>query len=154
VAPDPRTLAGQHDESVPETPAGRHWPITLIRILAIVMLLQVFVQAALAGAFVTGNVNLLGLHSANAILLVLMSMALVPATALLVRPGRGPWWPIPVSVLLFTLIGLQVGLGYARQVGLHIPLGVTIMGLTAALTWWSCAYRTVPRPVAKAGVQA
>jgi hypothetical protein len=117
------------------------WPIALVRLLATVVLLQVLVQAALAGGFVTGDVGLLGLHSANGILLVLTTAALLPAAVLLVRPGRGPWWPIVLSVVLWQLVAVQVGFGFARQVGLHIPLGVTITALVAGFTWWSYAYR-------------
>ena len=100
-----------------------------------------FVQAALAGGFITGDVDHLGLHSVNGTLLVLTAGALLPAAVLLVRPGRGPWWPIVFSVVLWQLVAVQVGFGFARQVGLHIPLGVAIMALIAAFTWWSCAYR-------------
>jgi hypothetical protein len=120
---------------------ARRWPIVVIRVLAVVVLLQVLIQAALAGGFVTGDVGLLGLHSANALLLALTSGALLPATVLLVRPGRGPWWPIVVSLTLFSTVVFQIGLGFARLVGLHIPLGVAVMGLTAALTWWAFSYR-------------
>ncbi|MEU4217501.1 hypothetical protein [Actinoplanes sp. NPDC026623] len=126
---------------MPENPPARSWPIAVIRALTLILLLQVLAQAALAGGFVTGNVSLLGLHSANAILLVLTSAALLPATILLVRPGRGPWWPIAFSAGLWVAIVLQVGLGFARLVGLHIPLGMTVMGLTAALNWWAFSYR-------------
>ncbi|GID98382.1 hypothetical protein ACFQFC_32090 [Amorphoplanes digitatis] len=129
---------------MPEIRPARRWPIAVIRTLTVVLLLQVLTQAALAGGFVTGNVKLLGLHSANAILLVLTSAALLPATILLVRPGRGPWWPIAFSVALWWAIVMQVGLGFARQVGLHIPLGMTVMALTSALTWWAFAYRPAP----------
>lgn len=124
----------------------------VIRVLAFVLLLQVLTQAALAGGFVTGDVGLLGLHSANGILLVLTSAALLPAAILLVRPGRGPWWPIVFSVALWWAISIQVGFGFARQVGLHIPLGMTIMGMVSALTWWACAYR--PRPPAPVDAEA
>ena len=117
------------------------WPIIVIRILAVVVLLQVLTQAALAGGFITGDVGLLGLHTANAILLVLTSAALLPATLVLVRPGRGPWWPIVVSVALLSAIVFQIGLGFARLVGLHIPVGMSIMGLIAAFTWWAFGYR-------------
>ena len=101
------------------------------------MLLQVLVQAALAGGFVTDDVALLGLHSANGILLVLTTAALLPATVLLLRPGRGPWWPIAFSVVLWWLVAVQVGFGFARQVGLHIPVGVAIMGLVGGFTGWA-----------------
>jgi len=113
----------------------------VLRVLSVTILLQVLTQAALAGGFITGNVNLLGLHSANGILLVLTSMALLPVAIFLVRPGRGPWWPIVFSVVFWWLIALQVGFGFARQVGLHIPIGVAIMSLISGFTWWSCAYR-------------
>lgn len=128
-----------------ENRLARRWPIIVIRLLAVVVLLQVLAQAALAGGFVTGDVGLLGLHSANAILLTLTSAALMPATILLVRPGRGPWWPIAVSVALWSAVVFQVGLGFSRQVGLHIPVGMSIMGLTAAFTWWAFSYRPARR---------
>jgi hypothetical protein len=86
-------------------------------------------------------VSLLGLHSANGIFLVLTSTALPVLTVLLVRPGRGPWWPIVFSVALWFLIAVQVGFGFARLIGLHIPIGVTIMGLISGFTWWSMLYR-------------
>jgi hypothetical protein len=120
---------------------GHRWPIYSVRFLAVVLLLQVFGQAVLAGGFVSGNVGLLGIHSANAILAVVTSMALILAAVLLLRPGRGPWWPIPVTVVLWLLIATQVALGYARLLGGHIPLGVSIFGFVCALTWWSFAYR-------------
>jgi hypothetical protein len=126
---------------VSENRAVHRWPIAVIRVLAVVVLVQVLAQAALAGGFITGDVNLLGLHSANAILLILTSSALLPAAILLVRPGRGPWWPIVFSVVLWWAITIQVGFGFARHVGLHIPLGTAIMGLIAAFTWWAFAYR-------------
>lgn len=113
----------------------------VLRVLSIFILLQVLTQAALAGGFITGNVNLLGLHSANGIALVLTAGALLPAAILLVRPGRGPWWPIVFSVAFWWLVILQVGFGFARQVGLHIPIGVAIMSLISGFTWWSVAYR-------------
>lgn len=131
------------DPAVPR-PAPR-WPIVAVRGLSAVVLVQVLVQAGLAGGFVTGDVGLLGLHSANGILLVLTTAALLPAAVLLLRPGRGPWWPIVFSVVLWWLVAVQVGFGFARQVGLHIPLGVAVMGLVSGFTWWAFGYRGARR---------
>ncbi|MET0418874.1 MAG: hypothetical protein ABW022_22895, partial [Actinoplanes sp.] len=118
------------------------WPIGLLRGVSVLVLLQVLVQAALAGGFITGQVSLLGLHSANGILLFLTSGVLVVGAVLLVRPGRGPWWPIALTAGIWLLIAVQAGLGFARLVGLHIPIGVTLMGLISGFTWWTCTYRT------------
>jgi hypothetical protein len=125
---------------VSEPPRPR-WPIVVLRVLAVVVLLQVLLQAALAGGFITGSVGLLGLHSANGILLVLTTAALLPAAVLLLRPGRGPWWPIAFAVALWWVVAIQVGFGFARFVGLHIPIGVTLMGLITGFTWWAFSHR-------------
>jgi hypothetical protein len=119
-----------------------HWPIVVLRCLSVLVLLQVLLQAVLAGGFITGRVAFLGLHSANGVFLVLTSLALLLATIPLVRPGRGPWWPIGFGVVLWLLIGVQVGIGFARLVGLHIPIGMSIMGLISGFTCWTFAYRT------------
>jgi hypothetical protein len=145
IRTDPATGAA-HSHPYPAF-RPRRWPIVVVRVLAVTVLLQTLVQAALAGGFITGDVDLLGLHSVNGILLVLTAAALLPAAVLLVRPGRGPWWPIVFSVLLWQLVATQVGFGFGRQVGLHIPLGVAITALIAAFTWWSCAYRPGHAPV-------
>ncbi|MEV6523644.1 hypothetical protein AB0M43_16965 [Longispora sp. NPDC051575] len=120
---------------------GRRWPIYPVRALCVLLVALVLTQAALAGGFISGNVRLLGLHSANAILVFLVTTALVPCTILLLTAGRGPWWPVPVSIGLWMLVVTQLGLGYARVVSGHIPLGVSILGLLAGLTVWSFRYR-------------
>ena len=89
---------------------------------------------------------MLDLHSANGILLALTSTALLPATILLVRPGRGPWWPIVVSFALWATMIFQIGVGFARLVGLHIPVGTALMGLITAFTWWAFSYRPGRHP--------
>jgi hypothetical protein len=133
------------DPAVTAARGAPRWPIVVVRALSVVVLLQVLIQAGLAGGFITGDVGLLGLHSANGILLVLTTAALLPAAVLLLRPGRGPWWPIAFSVVLWWLVAVQVGFGFARQVGLHIPLGVSIMGLISGFTWWAWRYRGAGR---------
>ena len=47
--------------------------------------------------------------------------------------GRGRLWVLPVSVLLFLAVGFQIGAGYARQLELHIPLGVAIVTTSVLL---------------------
>lgn len=136
------TLAGVSDTFITRP----RWPILLLRILAVVVLFQVLVQAALAGGFISGTVTLLGLHSLNGILLVLTTAALLPAAVLFLRPGRGPWWPIAFSIVLWWVVAIQVGFGFARFVGLHIPIGTALMALIAGFTWWTFSYRATRGP--------
>jgi hypothetical protein len=141
---------------VPQKISSPRWPVQVIRVIAVVLLAQVLVQAGLAGAFISGDVSLLGLHSANGVLLELTSTALIPAAVLLLRPGRGPWWPIVFSVVLWFLVSAQIGFGFARLIGMHIPLGVAIFGMVCGLTWWAFSYRpavvTAAAPVPPAAI--
>jgi hypothetical protein len=125
---------------VPRRPAA--WPIGVLRGLSFLVLLQVLLQAVLAGGFITGEVSLLGLHSANGILLFVTSGLLVGGSVLLVRPGRGPWWPIVLTSVLWLLITAQDMFGFTRMIGLHIPVGVALMGLISGFAWWASMYRT------------
>jgi hypothetical protein len=139
--PDDPSTRTEPPPVLPGRRPGARWPIGVLRAVSVLVLVQVLLQAALAGGFITGQVSLLGLHSANGILLFLTSGLLVVVAVLLVRPGRGPWWPIVLTTALWFLIAVQAGIGFARLVGLHIPIGVALMGLISAFTWWTCAYR-------------
>jgi hypothetical protein len=139
--PDDPSTRTEPPPVLPGRRPGARWPIGVLRAVSVLVLVQVLLQAALAGGFITGQVSLLGLHSANGILLFLTSGLLVVVAVLLVRPGRGPWWPIVLTTALWLLIAVQAGIGFARLVGLHIPIGVALMGMISAFTWWTCAYR-------------
>lgn len=98
-----------------------------------------FGQAVLAGGFMQGHIEELPLHAGNAVLLAVEAMVLLPAAVLVWRPARGPAWPMVVAVLVFLAVGAQIGLGSARLLSLHVPLGVAIIsGLVVLLIWsWS-----------------
>ncbi|MGW1106819.1 hypothetical protein [Streptomyces sp. NPDC002540] len=116
------------------------WPLHLLRTAAVLVLLDTLAQAALAGLFVTGDLDLLTWHSANANALAALTL-IQAAAALLVRWRlAGPLWPIGASVLLAVLVGAQQALGEARILAGHLPLGMTIFGLATALTYWAWTF--------------
>lgn len=119
----------QAPESAPPVSGWAVWPL---RVVVSVVALLVLVQPVLAGLFVTGDVGMLDLHSIIASFLVMLVFLQIVAAILLWRPGRGPAWPIAVSVGNFVLAELQSGLGYARVVAAHIPLGVLLFGFSVA----------------------
>ncbi|WP_430786601.1 hypothetical protein [Actinoplanes sp. G11-F43] len=119
----------------------KRWPIVLVRILALTILVQVLAQAALAGGFITGEVGWLTAHSVNGSVVMMTAILLWCATVLLFRPGRGPWWPILFSAVLWWLCTIQIGIGSARMVGIHIFLGSLVLALTSGFTWWALSFR-------------
>lgn len=117
-----------------------YWPFRVVMTVAAVLL---FDQAVFAGQFLSGGYGALLTHRENAtfagITVVVAALAAVPIR----WPGGGPWWPIPACLGLFGLIAVQIVVGFARLLAVHVPLGVSIILLAAALTVW--AWR--PHPV-------
>ncbi|MDH2390854.1 hypothetical protein QCN29_19060 [Streptomyces sp. HNM0663] len=125
------------DAGRPAARRVRRWPLIVMRCLVTAFLLLTLVQPVLAGMFITGDVDLLALHEVNSHTLTFLSWLMVVSAVLLWRPGRGPWWPMPVTVLIAFLVQTQSGFGYSRSLALHIPLGVALTAGATALVFWS-----------------
>ena len=72
---------------------------------------------------------------------MLLGLAQLIAAGLLWRAGRGPAWPLGASLLICVAEVMQIGAGFSRNLGLHVPLGVTLFGTTAAMTGWAWSAR-------------
>jgi hypothetical protein len=109
--------------------------LLLLRILVTAYLVAVLAQPVLAGLFLTGDVDAITVHSAVGSALAAFGMVLVAATLVYVL-RRGRLWVLPAAVVLFVAVGLQVGMGYARTLQIHLPLGVAIAAAVVLLTVW------------------
>jgi hypothetical protein len=90
----------------------------------------------LAGLFLTGDVDAITVHGALGSGLGAVAIVLVAATLLYVV-RRGALWVLPAAVVLFLAVGLQIGMGYARVLQIHVPLGVAIVTAAVVLTVWA-----------------
>lgn len=106
-----------------------------LRIATTVYLVLVLAQPVLAGLFLTGNVDAITVHGAVGATLAAVGLALVAATGLYAL-RRGRLWVLPVVVLLFLAAGLQIAMGYARVLQVHVPLGVAVTVATVLLAVW------------------
>ncbi|WP_169396784.1 hypothetical protein [Pseudonocardia xinjiangensis] len=102
-----------------------------------VHVLAAVAQPVLAGLFLTGDVDAIGVHGLIGSLLTLVGMAVIGVALAYVLGGRGRLWVLPVAVLLFLADGFQIAAGYERQLELHIPLGVTIVVVSVLLAAWA-----------------
>ncbi|MGH3908431.1 MAG: hypothetical protein ACRDTE_30230 [Pseudonocardiaceae bacterium] len=119
-------------------PPGPRLTLWLLRSLTLLLLLAVLTQPVLAGLYLSGEWDALGLHSANAVLVESLSFFLVIAALVYWLAGRGRGRVALTSALLFVAVVMQAGFGYARQLGLHIPLGVAVVTGTVLFTIWVC----------------
>jgi heme A synthase len=101
---------------------------------------MLFDQGVFAGQFLSGTYDALLTHRENATFAGISVLGSAIAAVLLRWPGRGPWWPMVACLGLFGLIALQIVIGFARILALHVPLGVMIIILATGLAVW--AWRT------------
>jgi hypothetical protein len=112
------------------------WPRWVFRVTSTIAAIMLFDQAIFAGQFLGGSYDSLHVHRENATYAGIAVIVALVSAILLRWPGRGPWWPILACLGIFGLIGLQIFLGFARVLAIHVPLGVTIILLAAALAVW------------------
>ncbi|MBQ1122308.1 hypothetical protein [Streptomyces sp. B15] len=147
-APPPATTAaattattGEDGTAAAPSPMVRGWPVVALRTVATLFFLLLLIQPVLAGMFISGDVDLLKLHETNSFVISITSWFQVLAAVLVWRPGRGPLWPIGATVLLSFTVVMQDGWGYARELDLHIPVGVFMVAASTALLHWAYGYR-------------
>jgi hypothetical protein len=115
----------------------RAWTIWLFRATTLIASILMFDQSVYAGQFLSGVYGSLISHRDMSTYAV-VSIALCVVASVLVRwPGRGPWWPVPATLVLLGTTALLTNLGYRAVLGLHIPLGVLAIVLTIGLTVWA-----------------
>jgi hypothetical protein len=107
-----------------------------LRVLLTAHLVAVLGQPVLAGLFLTGDVDAIEVHGLVGSLLGLVTIAAIAGSLAYVVGGRGRLWVLPVTVLLFLAEGFQIGMGYARQLQVHVPLGVAIVVTAVLLAAW------------------
>jgi hypothetical protein len=107
-----------------------------LRMAITAYLVAVLAQPILAGRYLTGDVDAITAHGAVGTSLAALDLLVIAAAVAYVAGGRGPLWVLPAAVLLFLAVGLQIGMGYARQLGLHVPLGVGIVTASVLFTAW------------------
>jgi hypothetical protein len=131
-------LEGTSPHTMSDRPApvgGRR--VALVRAMYLVLWLlavSVLAQAIFAGLFLDGHDTWRDWHATNGmVLLPLLALVQVVLAVLVRRPGRGPGWPAIASLGLLVAILLQIAMGQAGQLAVHVPLGVAIVGLVSAL---------------------
>lgn len=98
-------------------------------------------QPVLAGLYLSGNLDAISVHSAIGGSLIPVGFLAWAAALVHCWPGRGPVWPAAVMTAVVIAEVVQVSAGYSRTLGLHVPLGVSIVGTTLGLFGWSVLSR-------------
>lgn len=114
--------------------AGTLW---ILRLLSGVQAVLLLAQPILAGRFLDGDFPSLSQHGAVGLLLMGLAWLVVIAAVLVWRPGRLPAWPIAVAAACAVLLPIQLGMGHARLLAVHLVLGVGLVAAGVAVAIWA-----------------
>jgi hypothetical protein len=106
-----------------------------LRIAIIAQAAALLVAASFAGQAVNAGESMAETHVMAGMVVHLVALVQIVLAVLVWRPGRGAGWPALVSVALFVVGGLQHVTWL--WLGAHLPNGVLLFGLIAALLVWS-----------------
>jgi hypothetical protein len=112
----------------------------LLKILRIVLVLNVLImllQAAFAGRMIGGDDQSANLHEFTAKVLVLLTVSQIILAILLKRKVGCPTWVLVASGALLAAEVLEFALGHFHSVALHVPLGVALFGGAIRQLLWS-----------------
>jgi len=135
-----------HDIEITAAPANQpkvrrnsliaRWPL---RVVASVLVLLLWAQPLLIGLFLGGDFDKLAAHGTTGGILVGITLIQLIAAIPAWRPGGLPGWSVAVCAAMAVGAVVQVAAGFQRNLGLHVPLGVTLAaaGITVAVrAWW------------------
>lgn len=109
------------------------WAAWTLRFFVAATAIFAVLQPVYAGLFLAGDSGMRAHHSTGHIVIVGLLFFQILAAVLVWRPGRGPSWPIWVTLVYFFFVEIQAGFGFARMLALHIPLGVLTVGIAVLL---------------------
>ncbi len=110
--------------------------MTILRVALSLHTLAVVTQAIFAGQFLSGVDAQVVFHERLAWVIFALSIAQIVIAVALLRTGA-PLWLLVASIFILIAEGLQLGTGYGRFLGVHIPLGVFVFGVLSCLLLWS-----------------
>lgn len=90
-------------------------------------------QPVLAGGFLDGHYSLLAAHRTAAMILAGAILLSALSAVVMWRTGSGSGRIAALCAVAFLACGAQIGLGFARVLIIHIPLGVGLVALVVRL---------------------
>jgi hypothetical protein len=117
--------------------------LTALRLLAVCHLAGLATQPVFAGRYLGGDADALGIHATIGETIAWLAIAQALVALICWFQKRLPLWAAGAFVLIFALDGLQIHMGYAKAVAVHIPLGASLLTISFAMTLWLWRYRAI-----------
>ncbi|MDX6251401.1 MAG: hypothetical protein QOF10_4761 [Kribbellaceae bacterium] len=108
-----------------------------LRVVAVAHAVAVCLQPVLAGSYLNGSGSAVLIHETIGLCVFFLCLGQL-LVATIYRNSGGRTWPIALTAAILLAEGLQISMGYSRNLALHIPLGIAIVGTTVTFAVWTC----------------
>jgi hypothetical protein len=110
----------------------------VFRVLTTVLAVDAYLQAVLAGRFLSGDFGMLYAHRINGVDgVAILSFVLIVVSVVAWRTELVPGRVVGYATALSGAVVLQILMGFDRVLGVHIPLGVAIIALSTVMAVWA-----------------
>jgi hypothetical protein len=110
--------------------------LAALRLVAATHAIAVCLQPVLAGVYLNGSGGALRIHEPLGLGLTFLGLFQLLVAMIWWRSGGRPLAPV-LALLILLGEGFQVGMGYSRQLVLHIPLGIALVAASVAFAFWT-----------------
>jgi hypothetical protein len=116
--------------------------LAALRLVAVVHAIAICLQPILAGVYLNGSGSALRIHEPVGMAVATIGLVQLLAATVWWRSG-GRLCAAGVSLLIIAGEATQIGMGYSRDLALHIPLGIALVAGTVAFAVWTRRQRVV-----------
>ncbi|MFK4086768.1 hypothetical protein ACI2LF_21855 [Kribbella sp. NPDC020789] len=115
--------------------------LAALRLVAVLHAVAICLQPIAIGIYLNGSTTGLQIHEPVGTGLSLLGLGQLIVAIVYWRSGGHPVAPV-IALLIMSAEVLQAVMGYSKQLAVHIPLGVALVGSTIGFAVWTCR-RTV-----------
>jgi hypothetical protein len=110
--------------------------LAVLRLVAATHAIAICLQPILAGVYLNGSGGALRIHEPLGLAVTFTGLFQLLVATIWWRSGGRLLAPA-LSLLIMLGEGFQVGMGYSRQLALHIPLGIALVAASVAFAFWT-----------------
>ena len=110
--------------------------LVVLRVVAVAHAAAACLQPVLAGSYLSGHGAAMRVHAPVGLSLFFVALTQLLTATIYWRSG-GPGWPALLSMALVAAEGVQITMGFARELAVHIPLGVGIVMTALVFAGWT-----------------
>ncbi|WP_112242811.1 hypothetical protein [Kribbella monticola] len=111
--------------------------LAVLRVVAVVHAVALCLQPVLAGVYLNGSGTAVRIHEPIGLAVVFLCLGQLLIATIWWRTG-GRALALGLTAAMLAGEVLQVAMGYTRNLLLHIPVGITLVGTGLAVAVWVC----------------